>query len=135
MAINFTSMDSILTAVKAIMRLQTAGSATTVPIPLILVGGKQRSGLSATAIASKIISRKSDAGIPVGPLPSGGVSPDELMERIRVEEIIKAIQEDAVIQVAIPPGQTIAAAGASVAGPVSVVGSTTIYIGGTAIMS
>jgi hypothetical protein len=67
--------------------LQNAGGNTTVPTPLILIGGQTRPGLSATKIASTIIQRKSEAGLPIGALPSGGVSPDEIMERIRIEEI------------------------------------------------
>ena len=135
MAINFTNMDSIVTAIKAIMKLQTSGAPTSIPSPIIAIGGKGRSGLSSTAIASRIITRKSEAGIPVGILPSGGVSPDELMERIRIEEMIKAILEEAVFQVAINPGQTITGTGASPSGPVTVVGLTTTIGTGTAIMS
>lgn len=124
MSIDFGNITSIIGGFSKLLKLQTKGSPTTIPTPLILVGAPRRSGLSATAIASRIISRKSEAGLPVGTLPSGGVSPDEIMERIRVEEIIKAIQQEAVVNVAIPPGSTITAAGASPAGPVTVVGST-----------
>jgi len=124
MAINFNSFSSILSGINKILKLQNAGGNTTVPTPLILVGAQTRPGLSAIKIASTIIQRKSEAGIPIGTLPSGGVSPDEIMERIRVEEIIKAIQEDAKLTVAIPPGTTLSAAGASPSGPVTVFGST-----------
>jgi len=121
--IDFSKFDSILNGIKKILKIQ-GGSATSVPAPLILIGSPSRSGLSPTKIASRIIQRKTEAGLPVGALPSGGVSPDELMERIRVEEIIKALQEDAKITVAVPPGTTLTAAGASPSGPVNVVGST-----------
>lgn len=122
--INFESFSSILKGIKNILNIQNNSVSSKIPTPLILIGAPRRSGLSATKIASKIIQRKTEAGLPVGALPSGGVSPDELMERIRVEEIIKAIQEDAKITIAIPPGTTLSAAGASPAGPVSVIGST-----------
>ena len=124
MALDFSNLDSILAGFDKIMKLQTAGTPTTIPSALILVGAQQRSGLSPTAIASRIISRKSEAGLPVGALPSGGVAPDEIMERIRIEEIIRAIQQEAVVSVAVPPGTSVTAAGASAAGPVTVVGST-----------
>ncbi|MFW5847635.1 MAG: hypothetical protein ACOCVF_01770 [bacterium] len=124
MAINYSNIDSIIGGFQKILKLQTTGVPTNVPTPLILLGSTTRPGLSPTKIASRIIARKSEAGIPVGALPSGGVSPDEIMERIRVEEIIKAIQEDAVITVAIPPGTTLTAAGTSPSGPVNVFGST-----------
>lgn len=124
MAVDFGSFSSILDGISKILKLQNAGGTTTVPTPLILVGAQTRPGLSAIKIASTIIQRKSEAGLPIGALPSGAVSPDEIMERIRVEEIIKAIQQDAKLTVAIPPGTTLTAAGASAAGPVTVFGST-----------
>lgn len=123
-AVDFTSFSSILGAINKILKLQNSGGNTTVPSPLILVGAQSRPGLSATKIASKIIQRKSEAGLPIGGLPSGGANPDEIMERIRMEEIIKAIQEDAKLTIAIPPGTTLTAAGASPSGPVTVFGST-----------
>lgn len=124
MATDFGSLDSILAGFNKLLKLQTVGTPTTIPSPLILIGTKRRSGMSPTAIASRIISRKSEAGLPVGTLPSGGVAPDEIMERIRVEEIIRSIQEESVVTVVIPPGTSLTAAGASAAGPVTVVGST-----------
>lgn len=123
-AIDFTSFSSIIGAINKILKLQNAGGNTTVPTPLILIGAQTRPGLSATKIASKIVQRKSEAGLPIGALPSGSVSPDEIMERIRIEEIIRAIQEDAKLTIAIPPGTTLTAAGASPSGPVTVFGST-----------
>lgn len=124
MAIDFSNIDSIINAFNKILTIQTIGTPTTVPTPLILVGTQRRSGLSPTKIASRIIARKSEAGLPVGALPSGGVSPDEIMERIRAEEMIKAFQEEALISVAIPPGITLTAAGTSPSGPVTVFGNT-----------
>lgn len=124
MAIDFSNIDSIIDGFLKVLSIQTTGVPTAIPTPLIIFGGAQRPGLSPTKIASRIIARKSEAGLPVGALPSGGVSPDEIMERIRVEEIIKAIQQDAVITVGIPPGTTLTAAGASPSGPVTVFGST-----------
>lgn len=124
MGTDFGSLDSIIGGFNKILKLQTIGAPTNIPSPLILIGAPRRSGLSPTAIASRIITRKSEAGLPVGALPSGGVAPDEIMERIRVEEIIKAIQNESLVTVVIPPGTSLTAAGASVAGPVTVVGST-----------
>lgn len=124
MAVDFSSFTSILGGIKKILKLQNSGSPSTIPSPIILIGVPKRSGLSPTKIASAIIQRKPEAGLPVGNLPSGAVSPEELMWRIAIEEIIKGFQEDAIITVAIPPGTTLTAAGASAAGPVSVVGST-----------
>jgi len=134
MAINFNSIESIISGFDKILKLSSIGGPPSIPTPLILVGVPQRTGLSAIKIASRIIARKSEAGLPVGALPSGGASPDEIMERIRVEEIINALQQDVIISVAIPPGITLSAAGISAAGPVTVVGSTIMYSKGYGIM-
>lgn len=124
MAINFGNIESIIGGFDKILKLGSIGGPPPVPTPLIMIGVPRRSGLSPTKIASNIIARKSEAGLPVGALPSGAVASDEIMERIRIEEIVKALQQDAVISVAIPPGITITAAGISPAGPVTVAGST-----------
>lgn len=134
MATDFGSMDSIIAAFNVLLKVQTVGGPPPVPALLILTGVPTRTGLSAIKIASRIISRKSEAGLPVGALPSGGVSPDEIMERIRIEEIIKALQEEAVITVGIPPGITLTAAGASPSGPVTVAGATITYTKGYGII-
>lgn len=121
---DYSSINAIIGGFDKILSLSSIGNATSVPTPLIMVGVPMRSGLSPTKIATRIISRKGEAGLPIGVLPNGNTNPDEIMERIRVEEIIKAIQEDSIISVAIPPGITLSAAGVSAAGPVSVFGST-----------
>jgi hypothetical protein len=134
MAIDFNSVESIIGGFDKVLSLSALGGPPPIPVTLILVGVPKRSGLSAIKIASRIISRKSEAGIPVGALPSGGASPDEIMERIRIEEIIKAFQQEALITVAIPPGITITAAGISPTGPVSVFGSTIYYARGYGVI-
>ena len=122
--VDFSKFTSILKGIQKILKIQNNSSSASIPTPLILVGAQKRTGLSATKIASRIIQRKTEAGIPVGALPSGAVSPDELMWRIAVEEIIRGIQEDAKLTIAIPPGTSLTAAGANSGGPVTVVGST-----------
>ena len=130
MAINFNSIDAIIGGFIKVLNLSSTGGPPPVPTPLILTGVPSRAGLSPTKIASKIIARKSEAGLPVGVLPSGAINPDEIMERIRIEEIVKAIQQDMIISVAVPPGITLTAAGISPTGPVSVFGSTITFTKG-----
>ena len=134
MAIDFSSIDAIIGGFTKILNLSSIGGPPPVPTPLILIGVPTRAGLSPTKIASKIIARKSEAGLPVGALPSGLISPDEIMERIRIEEIVKAFQQDAIISVVIPPGITLTAAGISPAGPVTVFGSTIILSKGYGVI-
>ena len=134
MAIDFNSIESIIGGFDKILKLGSIGGPPSIPTPLILVGVPQRPGLSPTKIASRIIARKSEAGLPVGVLPSGGVSPDEIMERIRIEEIVKALQQEAIITIGIPPGITLTAAGIGPSGPVSVFGSTINFAKGYGII-
>ena len=134
MAIDFTNIESVIQGFDKILKLSSIGGPPTVPTPLILIGVPRRSGLSPTKIASKIIARKTEAGLPVGALPSGSVNPDEIMERIRIEEIVKALQQDAVITVGLPPGITVQAAGISPTGPVTVVGSSILPFKGYGVI-
>lgn len=130
MAIEFSNIDAIIGGFTKVLNLSSIGGPPPVPTPLILIGVPLRAGLSPTKIASRIIARKSEAGLPVGALPSGAVNPDEIMERIRIEEIVKAIQQDMIISVAVPPGITLTAAGISPTGPVTVFGSTITFTKG-----
>ena len=114
---DFNSINDIIGGFNKVLKLSSVGGLPPIPTPLILIGVPKRAGLSPIKIASQ-------AGLPVGVLPSGAISPDEIMERIRAEEYIKAFQEEAIITIAIPPGTTLTAAGISPTGPVSVFGST-----------
>jgi hypothetical protein len=134
MAVDFLDISSMIGGFNKVLNLSSISPSPTVPAPLILLGASRRSGLSPTKIASRIIARKSEAGLPVGVLPSGSVNPEEQMWRIAIEEIIKGIQEDSIVTVAIPPGITLNAAGTSPSGPVNVVGSTIAYSKGYAVI-
>jgi hypothetical protein len=130
MATDFNDINAIIGGFNKVLNLSSLGGVPPIPTPLILFGVPLRSGLSPTKIASRIIARKGEAGLPVGVLPSGAINPEEIMWRIAVEEIINALQQEAVITVAIPPGVTLTAAGISPTGPVTVFGSTiTLSVG------
>jgi hypothetical protein len=131
---DYGDINSVIGGFTKILSLSSVGGPPIVPTPLILVGVPLRSGLSPIKMASNIIAGKSKAGLPVGVLPSGAISPDEIMERIRMEEIVRAFQQDAVITVAIPPGITLSAAGISPTGPVTVFGSTIRFVSGYGVI-
>ena len=131
---DYSDINSIVGGFNKILSLSSVGSPLPVPAALILVGVPQRSGLSAIKMASNVIANKTKAGLPVGVLPSGGISPDEIMERIRMEEIVRAFQQDALLTVVIPPGITLSAAGISPTGPVTVFGSTIYYAKGYGVI-
>ena len=119
-------MANITNLFSSIVNLLTSYRTPPPEIPsfLLLTGAKLRPGLSPSMIAAKIISRQHEAGIPAGVLPSGNKNISELMEVIRVEEIINAILTDARIDVAISPGLPVQANGGNTGGPVTVLGST-----------
>ena len=131
---DYSNINDIIGGFTKLLSLSSVGSVSPVPIPLILSGVPRRGGLSAIKIASRIISRKSEAGLPVGVLPSGSVSPDEIMERIRIEEWIKAIQEESVITIAFSPGIAVSATGANAGGPIQVIGSTIVPFKGYGVI-
>jgi hypothetical protein len=62
-----------------------------------------RPGLSAMTLASRIIQRQSEAGAPFGAAADGTANIAEAMERIRAEEIIRAIRMESFVEVVIPP--------------------------------
>lgn len=129
---DFKNPKSILSSLLNLFKLPTARSQS-MPTPLILAS-TARPGLSPSKVAARIIQRQSEAGIPVGPLPSGEISPDEIMERIRVEEIIKAITTEAVVDVAIKPGTALQGTGGNAGGPVQVAGTVVGIASGNAIV-
>jgi hypothetical protein len=129
--IDYSNINSLISGFNRIMKLQNT-NVPPVPAPIILAGGARKPGLSPSKIANAIIQRKSEAGLPVGNLPSGSVSPEEIMWRIAVEEIIKALQTEALIPVVIPAGTTVQVTGANSGGAMISIGSTLTITSGYA---
>lgn len=99
------------------------------PPPLIMTGSYLRPGLSAQAIAARIISRQSESGRQVGDVFADGPNVEEYMELIRVEEIINAILTEAVVNVVIPPGVSVTTVGVGNLGAPVASQGTTINMG------
>lgn len=94
-----------------------------IPATILVCSAVQRPGLSAMLIASKIIQRQSEAGAPTGSAADGSANVAEAMERIRVEEMVRALKMDSRIQVGIPIGGIqITGTGANAGGPVQITG-------------
>lgn len=123
MSIDFKNSGGVIKNILSLFKTPTV-SAPPLPQLIPLLSGS-RPGLSTTKIVSRIISRQDEAGLPIGRLPSGEESIEEKMERIRVEEIIRAITQEARITITISPGQSLFASGGNAGGPIFVVGSTT----------
>lgn len=118
---DFKNPNSILKNLLNLFKFNLPNRGTTIPASLLL--GAKCGGFNSSEIAAKIIKRQAEAGIPVGPLPSGEISPDEIMEKIRVEEMVEAISTKLVMQVAIQPGTALQATGGNAGGPVQVAGT------------
>jgi hypothetical protein len=84
---------------------------TPLPPPLILTGANLRTGLSVSDIASRVISRQLEAGAPVGDIFSENGNISELMEVIRIDEIVNALILESKIEIVIPPGIPITSVG------------------------
>ena len=99
----------------------------------ILVEKNLRAGLNADNLATNIMKRFKDVGIPSGPLVNGATNVMEAFTVILAEEIVDAIQNQMRVDVAIQPGGTIQASGGNSEGPVASIGSTINVQTGTGI--
>ncbi len=123
----FSSISGVLDLVLGAFTIPEV-PVTPLPPPLIFTGAKLRPGLSAKTIASRIISRQSDAGLISGDVFADGPNTTEFMMLIVMEEIIDALLNDSVVNVVIDPGITVATSGiGNLGAPVVSVGSTTTF--------
>lgn len=99
------------------------------PPPLVMVGAPLRPGTSSKEIASRIISRQSEAGLPVGDVFADGPNISEAMLAIQCEEIINALLNESVVNVVIPPGVGIVGFGVTSGGQQVVIQGFTTTMG------
>lgn len=132
--IDFGSISSIIEVILAAFSVPDE-PLTPLPPPLLVTGANLKPGLSTSNIASRIISRQSEAGLIVGDVFADGPNRSEAMELIRIEEIINAIQTEAKIEIAIAPGVGVTAIGpGNLGSPVVVNGVTTTIASGTGVI-
>lgn len=111
-------IDSICNAISSAIEKARAPIAT-IPAILLICSAIKRPGLSAMVIASRIIQRQAEAGASFGAAADGTANVSEAMERIRVEEMVKALKMESRIQGATPIGGIqVIATGANAGGPV-----------------
>lgn len=128
------NIGKVISIINGAFKLNTT-PATPLPPPLIYTGGQLRPGLSPRKVASRIITRQSEAGAPVGALADGSDNISEKMELIRVEEIINALLTEAVVDVVIPPGIPVSTVGVGNVGiPVVSQGTTVNLASGKGIV-
>lgn len=97
------SIDSICNQLNSLIDKARAPLAT-IPSILLICSAIKRPGLSAMLIASKIIRRAAEKGIPTGAAADGSANLSTIMEAIRVEEMVNAIKMDSRVQTGIPIG-------------------------------
>ena len=132
---NLSSISGVLKLILAAFSLPQQ-PAQTVPPQLIFLGAKMRPGLSAKNLASRIISRQSEAGLIAGDVFADGANTHEAMEVIRMEEIINSLVTEARINATVDPGVQVTTIGTGNLGiPVISQGATTNIGIGVGIIS
>lgn len=120
-----STMMGVLNLILAAFKLPQT-PAEPLPPPLIMVGAPLRPGVSSKEIASRIISRQSECGLPVGDVFADGPNTSEAMLAIQCDEIINSLLNESVVNVVIPPGVGVLGVGVGNLGaPVIVQGVTT----------
>lgn len=135
---NSLNLSTITTIINTIMAAFMVADepVQSLPPPLILAGAKMRPGLSAKKIAARIISRQSEAGLPVGDVFADGPNTSEAIEAIRAEEYVNALITEAKVTVAIQPGIQVSTVGVGNLGaPVISQGATTNVVNSDGILS
>jgi hypothetical protein len=130
---DFSNISGILNIILSLFKIPDT-PVEPLPPPLIMVGAPLRPGMSAKAVASRIIARQSEAGLPVGDVFADGNNTSEAMLAIQVDEVINTLLTESVVNVVIPPGVAITAVGANLGGPIVVQGFTTTMGVGNGIM-
>ena len=108
--ISMGSISSILDIINSAFNIPKQ-PVTPLPPPLLLAGAELRPGVTSSEVASRIISRQSEAGLVVGDVFGDGPNTAEAMELIRIEEIMNALLTEAKIEVVIPPGISVSTVG------------------------
>ena len=109
--------------------------ATPVPVILMICGLKKRSGLSVMKSTANIIANQAKFGAPTGNLPDGTQNMMNGLINIIVEEVFRALREDANISIAIAPNAiTVQTTGSSASGPVVSVGGNILPVKGVALI-
>tara|TARA_R110000851_G_scaffold117238_6_gene243867 strand:- start:441 stop:842 length:402 start_codon:yes stop_codon:yes gene_type:complete len=129
-----SSMSTVLKTLKAAFNVPRE-PLDPLPPQLLIIGANIRPGLSARNIASKVISRQTEAGGPAGDIFSENNNVMESMIVVMVEEIVKALQIDAKIEVVVAPGIQVTTFGAgNLGGPVVSQGATTNIGSGSGVI-
>lgn len=133
-SVNLNTITNIVNLISAAFSVPQA-PVIALPPALIISGSRLRPGLSKLSIKSNIISRLSEADLPVGDVFADGPNSTELMISIIVDTIVDSILNEAVVNVAIQPGVRVTTIGVGNLGaPVVSQGATTSIAVGNGII-
>ena len=105
------------------------------PTALVSIGGQMKPGLSTMVSVSNIVTEISKHGIPTGAMPDGSENKNVVLIRAIVDEVYRALREDANVQAAYAPGAiNVISMGANSGGPVVSQGINTNFGKGQAII-
>lgn len=128
------NITSITSPIKAIFS-KVRGPAPQIPPMLMALGGPQRPGLSTIVSVGNIVKAMNKHGIPTGPAEDGDENKSLVVIIAIVEEIYRALHQDANTQIAIQRGAiNVITSGENSGGPVISRGTNTNYATGTAII-
>jgi hypothetical protein len=112
------NIADISNTIKSLFNI-TRQPAPEVPGMLMAIGCSQKPGLSTVVSTGNIVKALSKHNIPADPLPDGSENKTVALVIAIVEEVYRAIREDANVQVAHMPGAiSVLSTGANSAGPV-----------------
>ncbi len=112
------TIADISNSIKSLFNI-TRQPAPEIPGMLMAIGCTQKPGLSTIVSTGNIVKAISKHGIPTDPMPDGSENKTVAYTIAVVEEIFRAIREDANIQVAHSPGAiSVLTTGANSGGPV-----------------
>ena len=120
------NVKSICNAIKNIAETTGRNAAPLIPAITMLCSLAKRPGLSTIVSVIKIVQSLKEKGIPTEPNADG--SPNLYVQLVTsiVDEVYRALREDANIQGAIAPGAfTLTATGGNAGGPIEVIGTNT----------
>lgn len=101
------SINNVIDKINSFFSMIDSTLTKVIPMPaiLLLCAALSRKGLSVLTSVSNICKTFEEYGIPTGPNPDGSKNLNVLFVHGVVSEIYRALQEDAVIQGAIKPGE------------------------------
>lgn len=128
------NISSITRPINAVFE-SIRSAAPIIPPMLMAIGGFKRPGLSTVISVGNIVKALQKHGIPTGHFKDGDENKTVAVIFAIVEEIYRALHEDANIQIAVQPGAlTVITTGSNSGGPMISQGINTNFANGTAII-